>query len=815
MSNKLQQLKRILHPLLPMIALPLVAFGMVAIAGVVFFQIGRHSQTSTEAEKSDVKFWTCSMHPNVQRQESGSCPICFMDLIPVSASSINDAHPRRLELSPEAAGLADIRTTKVQRRFVTHQIDLDGKVAYDETKLSYITAWVPGRIDRMFIDYTGVSVRSGDHLVSLFSAALVEDQKSLLQMWKALKSKPNDEFYIRNLKSAEDRLRLQGLLPEQIEQIKLQETPSEHVTIYSPSTGVVIEKHANEGMYVEQGTRLYTIADLNLVWVFMDAYESDVAWLKYGQEVEFSTESFPGEIFNGRIAFIDRILNETTRTFRVRVNVGNEDGRLKPGMFVRAQVHSQLAGGGQVIDESMAGKWVSPHHPEIIRDEPGLCPICGIALLPAEEMGFVLETPSLQPPLVIPATAPLLTGKRAVVYVQVASEKQPTFEGRDVLLGKRAGDHYIVLHGLEEGESVVTSGNFKIDSSLQILGKPSMMNPEVGIPAAGQTLKRGDSVREPLAVSAHFRTSLNPLYAGYLTASDALAKDDLGQARVGLQQVIDALSKIKLEQLDAEARSHWTPLADAVAFNTHDALQAKDRIQTRNKFHQVSNTMVEILYLFGHALDSSLHQFHCPMAMNNQGGQWLQRTPSTLNPYFGAAMLECGESTAVFHSQAKLVATDAFSTGLSQLLQHYLELQTELAADQRAKAGQAAVSLKAVVGTMDPTGLDKRATDAWAVAQLRLTTELNDVERTPMDIEKLRARFEAISLTLLELVDRFGHSTNQSLYKAYCPMAFNDKGAIWLQQGTTIANPYFGAKMLRCGSIKQTFESELVTEGSK
>ncbi|GAF96407.1 unnamed protein product, partial [marine sediment metagenome] len=231
---------------------------------------------------------------------------------------------------------------------------------------------------------------------------------------------------------------------------------------------------------VETGTKIYTIADLSQVWVQLDAYESDLAWLRYGQQVEFTTETYPGEIFKGRITFINPVLDEDTRTVKVRVNVPNPDQKLKPGMFVRAQVRSQLAAGGQVFDASLIGKWISPMHPEIVKDGPGKCDICGMDLVPAEELGYPIPKRAPEAPLVIPSTAPLITGKRAVVYVRLPDREEPTFEGREVLLGQRAGDHYIVRHGLKEGELVVTAGNFKIDSALEIKARPSMMNPEGG-----------------------------------------------------------------------------------------------------------------------------------------------------------------------------------------------------------------------------------------------------------------------------------------------------------------------------------------------
>ena len=183
-----------------------------------------------------------------------------------------------------------------------------------------------------------------------------------------------------------------------------------------------------------------------------EAYESDLPWLHYGQSVRFTSEAFPGETFTGQIAFIDPVLDARTRMVRMRVNLANTQSKLKPDMFVRAVVRSRIAKGGQVMDPGLAGKWISPMHPEIIKDEPGTCDICGMDLVSAQSLGYAEATQDTAP-LVIPASAPLITGKRAVVYLDKGNG---IYEGRDITLGPRAGDHYLVERGLKEGDRVVT-----------------------------------------------------------------------------------------------------------------------------------------------------------------------------------------------------------------------------------------------------------------------------------------------------------------------------------------------------------------------
>ena len=334
------------------------------------------------------------------------------------------------------------------------------------------------------MDYTGIPVREGDHLVYMYSPEVLAAQEELIQALRALKSLERSDIEIiretaqATVEAARGKLRLWGLLPEQIKEIEERGKTTDHITIYAPISGIVIHKDAVEGMYVQTGTRIYTIADFSQVWVWLDAYESDLTWLRFGQEAELTSEAYPGEVFKGRISFIDPVLNEKTRTVKLRVNVANLDAKLKPGMFVRAVVHSKVAQGGKVMAPDLVGKWISPMHPEIIKDAPGKCDICGMDLVRAAELGYVsADAAKAEMPLVIPVSAALLTGKRAVCYVQLPDTEKPTYQGREVVLGPRAGDYYIVRSGLSEGELVVTQGNFKIDSALQIQAKPSMMSP--------------------------------------------------------------------------------------------------------------------------------------------------------------------------------------------------------------------------------------------------------------------------------------------------------------------------------------------------
>jgi Cu(I)/Ag(I) efflux system membrane fusion protein len=607
------------------------------------------------------------MHPQVRQPEPGQCPICGMDLIPVQEESGGDIGPRQLKLSKAARKLAEIQTATVQRQLPEREIRMVGKVDYDETRVRHITARVPGRLDRLFVDYTGVPVQKGDHLVSLYSPELLAAQEELIRAKATVEKMADSEQEMlkqraeATVESAREKLRLWGLTDAQVADIEERGEATEHLTIYSPISGIVIEKPAVEGKYVDTGSRIYTVADLSRVWVQLDAYESDLPWLRYGQQVYFESEAYPGERFEGQIAFIDPILDPATRTVNVRVNVSNESGQLKPGMFVRGTVKAKLAAEGKVVNPGLAGKWISPMHPEIVKDAPGTCDVCGMPLVKAETLGYVAEAQA-DPPLVIPASAPLITGERVVVYVSEPTD-DGIFTGREIRLGPRANDLYIVRSGLQAGEKVVVNGAFKIDSAVQIQAKPSMMNPEGGAPPPGhahgadhaameEAAKVGETA-EKIAVPSSFNAEVQQLYGAYLPIQHALAGDDLNTAQEAGDAFVRGLAAMDGTGMNQEASARWKQSADALKKAARKFLAAGDIEAARRLFAGLSEEMIHVIETFAPGIDRSAFVLFCPMAFENRGAVWLQAGKDVENPYFGVAMLKCGEVRKVLSDDSE------------------------------------------------------------------------------------------------------------------------------------------------------------------
>jgi multidrug efflux pump subunit AcrA (membrane-fusion protein) len=339
----------------------------------------------TDTAASKIIFWTCSMHPHIKQKESGRCPICDMDLTPMREDA-GGAGKASLKLGERARHLASIRTTPVEYRELEKSVYTVGKIDYNESRVAHVTAWVPGRIEKLYVDFTGTIVKKGEHLISMYSPDLLSTQKEYLLAYGGIEQFSNSDIpeVISSSKSllenTKQRLLLWGITEEQIEELGRTQEPQNNLTIFAPIGGTIIQKNAIEGMYFKTGDKLFTIVDLSRVWLYLDIYEYDLPWVRYGQEIEVLAESYPGEVFHGNVVFIDPFLNETTRAVKVRINMDNREGKLKPGMYVNARLKAKLGSKGVVIDSEIMGKYMCPMHPDVISDKEGNCPECGMKL---------------------------------------------------------------------------------------------------------------------------------------------------------------------------------------------------------------------------------------------------------------------------------------------------------------------------------------------------------------------------------------------------------------------------------------------------
>ncbi len=571
---------------------------------------GRQTQAESGHGADEQRWYTCSMHPQVRSLDpEEKCPMCGMDLIPVPGEGAPAGHTAaaRLSLSPRSAALLNVETVPVARRSVRTSLPLYGTVEVDETRLSHVTAWVPGRLERLFVDQTGIRVRAGEPMAEIYAPPLVAAQQELLASLVALKGLPGTAAASHRasaaalVAAAKDKLQLLGLSADQVEEVARRGSVADRVTLAAPVTGVVIERMATQGMAVGVGDRLYTVADLSHVWAQLEVHEREVAWVRPAQPVTLRVAAHAGEEWRGTVAFVYPVVEEATRTVRVRVHVPNPGGRLKPGMFVTGEVQPPAGHGEE---------------------------------------------------LVVPATAALLTGRRAVVYVLVPDAQEPTFEAREVVLGPRVGEEVVVRQGLAAGELVVMRGNFKIDSELQIRGRPSMMaGGALGgaghahhgalppLPAA--TTEGGAAPADAAAAPPALAAAATALVRGNFELVKGLSDDDASAAEAAARRLLAELAGVDETGLPAAASDLWRPLAARMRAGLQGMLEPGELDDMRPHFETFSEALTEAVRRFG-AGGQVVYRAVCPMVQGRKG-YWLQPQTAITNPYHGARMYSCGE----------------------------------------------------------------------------------------------------------------------------------------------------------------------------
>lgn len=476
-------IKLIVQPVLFLLAGAALLTGLGVAQKAGWISAGGSGGHQHKAAGKNVRY-ICPMMCTPPQSEPGRCPVCAMELVPAT-SSAGLTPSRSIQIDPVARRLANIETVAVKAVTFTRTIKAIGELRYDEGSLKTISAYVGGRLDRLYADYTGVVVKEGDHLAYLYSPKLYSGQVELLE---ARKSRTGRSSIIGDLyESARQKLLDLGMTKEQIDQVEKDGKANSRIHLCAPISGTVIEKLAVEGQYVKEGQAIYKLADLSTVWLMLKTFPEDASVMRYGQKVTVEVQSLPGRQVTGRVAFIDPMVDRRTRTVGVRVVLSNKDGLLRVGDYAKATVSVPISRTGdpvdRICDPELANKWISPRHPHIISTSPGKCELCGIGLVPASRYGFTDKSVAGSKVLIVPRKAVLMAGENSVVYVETESGR---FEIRQVKLGPSSGEEIVLLEGVKEGEKVATSGNFLIDSQMQLAGNPSLIDPAKATPKSDE-----------------------------------------------------------------------------------------------------------------------------------------------------------------------------------------------------------------------------------------------------------------------------------------------------------------------------------------
>jgi len=491
------------------------------------------------------------------------------------------------------------------------EVYFPGKVKADERRIVNLTARFGGRIEQLFINFTGQKVKKGQKLVSIYSPDLVTAQKELFEAMKYKDSRP--AFY----QAARGKLWLWDLTEAQIDEIEASKEPVFYFDVVSPIDGTVTMRHVAQGHYVKEGTALLEVTSLSHLWVLFDTYESDLPWVKLGDRIDFTIRSLPTETFRSTVTFIDPVVDPVARVAYVRTELENKDDLLKPEMFASGVLKTML--------------------------------------------------PRIKEAITVPKSAILWTGRRAIVYVKVP-DREMVFEHREITLGEDAGAYYIVTDGLEEGEEVVAEGVFKVDAAAQLQSKQSMMTPAGGKSSLGghagmdmggdgdsgaaesEMDMAEDAMNErqmgEMKLDPEFREQLLAVIDGYLDLKDGLVNDSVKAAASSAGSTLEALSRVDMSRLEADTHHMaWMQAANPLKAELEQIQATTDIENQRAAFSTLSNQLLDVVKALGVDLGEGreLYLEFCPMANDAKGAFWLSGEGKIENPYLGQEMLTCGE----------------------------------------------------------------------------------------------------------------------------------------------------------------------------
>ena len=539
-----------------------------------------HPQKHSEVGSTTDEIWTCSMHPQIRQNEPGICPICEMDLVPLKASTSDD--PLVLQMTKEAVKLANIQTSIIglESGKSGKVIRLTGKVHADERNASSQVAHLAGRIEKLLVNFTGEQVFAGQKIAEIYAPELIAAQQELLEAINL------QEFNPSLPESVRQKLRYWKIDEATIQQIESTGKVQETFSIYATKYGVVSKRRVAVGDYIKQGESLIDLIDLSKVWVLFDAYEEDIAEIKIGNQIEFTASTISNKTFKAQVTFIDPLVNSETRTVSIRTEISNENNLLKPGTLVYGELNKVRR----------------------LKGKP-----------------------------TVPKTAVMWTGNSSVVYVKLQDREIPSFQFREVEIGEEIGNGYQIIKGLKKGEEVVTYGNFTIDAAAQLNNQASMMNKDV-------LLKKEEEKGTPnfQSITAdQFKEQLSVLAKSYISVKDAFVETDANKTTQLIEDFLVKLEGVDMKLLQGEAHVFWMKQYNSMLTHGRKIQVLQDIEKQRSQFSFVSDALITAIHAFGTKGDA-LYVQHCPMAFDNEGGDWLSDEKQINNPYFGDKMLRCG-----------------------------------------------------------------------------------------------------------------------------------------------------------------------------
>ena len=837
-------------------------------------------QSAAAPQQEEKQLWTCGMHPQVILDHPGECPICHMKLTPLKKDESAGAEkpekgpqqrkilywrapmdptyisdkpgksPMGMDLVPVYADEVSvgpavsidpvtrqnmgIRTLAVRRGPLVKTIRTLGRVDYDEGLVSYVDMKYDGWIEKLFVDQTGVQVQRGQPLFEIYSPKLYQAQEELvaaLRGLERLRETPLPEALAEAQRLVDDavkQLLYLDLTEQQIEEVRRTRRSRKSMTYYSPASGIVVNKHAQEGMYVKPGMRLYTIADLSHVWVYVDIYEYQLPWVHIGQKATMTLPYIPGKQYEGRVTYIYPYLEKQTRTIKVRLEFPNPGIELKPDMYATVVLYAELD----------------------------------------------------RQALLIPREAYIDSGRRRIAFVDLGEGK---FEPRDIQVGVETEEGWVeALYGLDEGERVVISGQFLLDAesklreAVQKMLEPDKIETTPAALPGGIESRPGTAVATTAPARAADAIPPDAKYAcpmdTHPDAEDPSQRGPYFSSKPGRCPVCGMRLK-PLEQLDwvqtlkaaggspigyscpehphvladqpGECPRCGTELAPFKMMFTCPNPQHADVISPQPGYCPRDHRKLvpyRGIWLAPELADKNVPpnpapaeqaRYHCPLhplvhsdrparcticgrELEPHGAATQPVTPPAAGGPFVCPMHPdersdkpqarcpiCGmQMVALAALPRPTTVPAALRTGVDFAMEHYLELQRLLASDTTAGVARQARGLREAAERLladlrrHPDEAPAALGDAarrLAEAAARMTGQRIDEDRVAF--VEIGAAMEQIVALVRPDPRRFG-----KIYIFHCPMTKGD----WLQTTPEMKNPFYGRAMLKCGELKET-----------
>ena len=584
--------------------------GDCPICGMPLVPVAAEPNATTTHDHAEDGRYICPMMCVPPSSEPGKCPVCAMDLVPASSAGSGDE--RSVTFDPASRRLAGIQTEPVTLVPLSQTLRAVGEIAHDQSREATLSAYVDGRLERLYADSVGVRVEEGAKLVELYSPDLYSAQQEYLAAVKNASAGllAGDGLTEELVGIAQDKLIELGLSDTQIDALRRAGKPASRIAVAAPIGGTITHKPKNEGDYVRVGEPIYHIADLSVVWLRLELFPEQAARVGEGQPVTAKVDSLPGRTFEGTVMLVEPTVDSKTRTVGVRIELPNPNGLLRPGDYATARIEL-------------------PAVPE---------------LSPGED----------RPLLAVPADAVLRLGEDSVAYVETEPGR---FEIRRVEVGPVVDGRIVILEGLAEGDAVATRGNFLIDSQMQLAGNLSLIDasklnavgkpgepkfPEGPLPLDGT----------PTLLAGERGEQLDRIYAAYFAVRDRLATDQKPNVDDAMTLLTDAGQLAGDESLPKVAQRHLAITSEAASRLFEEDLDA-----VRDGFRRISHGLLPVASrVRGPATAETLTHFYCPM-VEGGGGDWLQAgsldRDALGNPYWGSEMLTCGQKVRELTVAAK------------------------------------------------------------------------------------------------------------------------------------------------------------------